>query len=59
MSDYFAKREAKAVEKARKEAQQEEKETIALRLLGKLSLKEIAECSGLTLKKVQMLAATL
>ena len=64
VSDYFAEREAKAVKEAVKEAQKaqkKEKENMVLYLinLGKLSLKEIAECSGLTLKKVQMLATTL
>ena len=61
MSDYFAEREAKAVEKARKEARKKVKEEIALNVLklGKLSLEDIAECSGLTLERVQMLANTL
>ena len=38
-----------------------EKENIALKFLelGKLTLEEIAKCSGLTLKRVQMLAKTL
>ena len=76
MSDYFAEREAKAVEKAVKEALmktekrlakeaqkaiQKVKEEVALNVLklGKLSFEDIAECSGLTLERVQMLADTL
>ena len=76
VSDYFAKREAKAVKEAVEEAvrkaviatekkdakaQKKEKESMVLNLinLGKLSLEEIAECSGLTLKKIRMLATTL
>ena len=57
MSDYFAEREAKAV----KEAQKKEKESLVLNLirLGKLTLEDIAGCSGLTLKRVQTLATTL
>ena len=57
MSDYFAEREAKAVEKARKKV----KEEVALNVLklGKLSFEDIAECSGLTLERVPMLANTL
>lgn len=57
VSNYFEELQAKAV----KEAQKKEKETIALKFLklGKLTFEEIAKCSGLTLKKVQMLANTL
>ncbi len=57
VSDYFEERQAKAVE----EAQKREKENIALKFLelGKLTLEEIAKCSVLTLKRVQMLAKTL
>ena len=53
MSDYFEERQAKAVE--------HEKESIALKFLelGKLTLEEIAKCSGLTVKRVQMLAKTI
>ena len=53
MSDYFEELQNKAIE--------QEKETIAVQFikLGKLTLEEIAKCSGLTLKKVQMLASTL
>ena len=65
VSNYFEELQAKAVkeaeEKATKKAQQQEKENLVLNLLtlGKLTLEEIAKCSGLTLKKVQMLANTL
>ena len=57
VSNYFEKLQAKAV----KEAHQEEKENIALQFLrlGKLTIEEIATCSGLTLRKVQTLAKTL
>ena len=57
VSDYFEERQAKAVE----EAQKREKESLVLKLLemGKLTLDEIAVCTGLTLKRVQMLAKTL
>ena len=57
VSDYFEERQAKAVE----EAQKREKESLVLKLLemGKLTLDEIAVCTGLTLKRVQMLANTL
>ena len=50
MSNYFEELLAKAVE--------QEKETIALNCLelSKLTLEEIAKCSGLTLKRVQILA---
>ena len=53
VSDYFEERQAKAIE--------QEKENLVLKLLdlGKLTLEEIATCSGLTLKRVQMLARTL
>ena len=56
VSDYFEERQAKAV----KEAHRQEKEGIALKFLelGKLTLDEIAKCSGLTLKRVEMLAKT-
>ena len=55
ISTYFEDREAKAVEKAEKKA----KESLALKFLelGKLTLEEIAQCSGLTLERVQTLAA--
>lgn len=61
LSDYFEERERKAVEKAEKKVEKEVKENMAIKLihLGKLTLDEIAKCSGLTLKKVQMLANTL
>ena len=57
MSDYFEEREKKAVEKAQKKSQ----ESMAIRALklGKLTLEEIAECTGLTLKGVQALEAAL
>ena len=50
VSDYFEERQAKAVE--------HEKESITLKFLelGKLTLEGIAKCSGLTVKRVQMLA---
>ena len=57
MSDYFAKREAKAAKEAEKKAQ--ERMVLNFIRLGKLPLEEIAECSGLTLKKIRMLATTL
>ena len=57
VSDYFAKREAKAVKEAEKKAQ--ERMVVNFIRLGKLPLEEIAKCSGLTVKKVQMLANTL
>ena len=64
VSDYFEELQNKAVKKAIQETQKKaiaEKEHMALRFieLGKLTLEEIAKCSGLTLKKVQMLAKTL
>lgn len=57
VSDYFEERQAKAVA----EATNKEKENLVLKLIkmGKLTLEEIATCSGLTLKRVQMLADTL
>ncbi len=57
VSNYCEERQAKAVE----EAQKREKENLVLKLLemGKLILYEIAVCTGLTLKRVQMLAKTL
>lgn len=53
MSNYFEELQAKAVEQA--------KESLVLNLigLGKLTLEEIAKCSGLTLKRVQILAKTI
>ena len=69
VSSYFEELREKAVKEAvmetekrvAKETQKKEKESMVLNLinLGKLSLEEIAKCSGLTLKKVQMLATTL
>lgn len=72
MSDYFAEREAKAVKAAEEKAEkrgerkarkkyEQEKESSVLRLIGsgKLTLEEIAACCGLTLKRVQTLAAGL
>ena len=60
VSDYFEKLREKAVKEAVEKAQKAQERTVLnLINLGKLSLKEIAECSGLTLKKVQMLATTL
>lgn len=65
MSNYFDERQAKAVEKAVEKAaiatEKKTKENMALSLieLGKLTLEEIARCSGLTLKRVQILAKTL
>ena len=60
VSNYFEEREAKAVKEAEKKAVSKEKESIALKFLelGKLTLEEIAKCSGLTLKRVEMLAKT-
>ena len=57
VSNYFEERQEKAV----KEAQKREKESLVLNLInmGKLTLDEIASCSGLTLKRVQTLAKTL
>jgi len=53
VSDYF--------EELREKARKKVKEEVALNVLklGKLSLEEIAECSGLTLERVLMLANTL
>ena len=65
VSTYFEEREAKAVEKAvekaEKKAEKKAKETLVLKLieLGKMTLEEIANCSGLTLRRVQALAKTL
>ena len=61
MSDYFEEQRAKAVAKAVAKAEKKNTENLVLNLLkmGKLSLEEIAKCSGLTLKKVQTLASTL
>lgn len=61
VSNYFEELQVKAVEKAIQETQQKDKETISVQFiqLDKLTLEEIAKCSGLTLKKVQMLASTL
>ena len=60
VSDYFEEQRAKAVKAEQKKAAKA-KEDFVLNLisLGKLTLEEIAKCSGLTLKKVQMLANTL
>ena len=57
VSNYFEELQAKAAMEAEKKA----KETIALKFLelDKLTLEEIAKCSGLTLKRVQVLAKTL
>jgi len=57
ITNYFEKMQAKAVEKALRKKEK----NVALELirLGKLTLEEIAECSGLTLKKVQALSAAL
>lgn len=71
--DFIAKVQKEAAEEAaeearkegrkegREEGRKEAKENVAIRFLklGKLTLEEIAECSDLTLKKVQALAATL
>ena len=68
MTDYFGDLQKKAVEKAVEKAVRNaekkakaDKENMALKFieLGKLTLEEIATCSGLTLKRVQMLAKTL
>ena len=61
MSDYFEERQAQAVKEAEAKAANKEKESLVLKLLemGKLTLDEIAVCTGLTLKRVQMLAKTL
>ena len=60
MSNYFEEKQEKAVKEAEKKAQKA-KENFVLNLisLGKLTLEEIAKCSGLTLQKVQMLANSL
>ncbi|MBR2209056.1 MAG: PD-(D/E)XK nuclease family transposase [Synergistaceae bacterium] len=57
VSDYFEELRTKAI----KQAHKKDMENIAIKLLqlGKLTVEEIARCSGLTLKKVQMLATTL
>ena len=56
-----AKEAEKAAEKKAQQKAKQEKENVALKLirLGKLTIEEIAESSGLTLKRVQALAATL
>lgn len=61
VSNYFEELQAKAVREAEKKTAKKEKETIALKFLGlgKLTFEEIAQCSGLTLKRVNMLAKTL
>ena len=61
VSNYFEEREAKAVKEAEKRAANREKESLVLNLInmGKMSLEDIAKCSGLTLKKVQTLASML
>ena len=61
VSDYFEERQAQAVKEAEAKAANKEKESLVLKLLemGKLTLDEIAVCTGLTLKRVQMLAKTL
>ena len=61
VGNYFEERQAKAVEKATNAIEKKTKENMALSLieLGKLTLDEIAKCTGLTLRRVQMLAKTL
>ena len=56
VSTYFEEREAKAEKRGEKKA----KESLVLQLIemGKMTLEEIANCSGLTLKRVQTLAKT-
>ena len=60
VSNYFEELQAKAIKAEQKKAAKA-KEDFVLNLisLGKLTLEEIAKCSGFTLKKVQMLANTL
>ena len=57
VSSYFDERQEKAVAKAIEKAR--EKTALSLIELGKLTLDEIAKCTGLTLRRVQMLAKTL
>ena len=57
VKDYFAELQEKAVKKATRRTT--EKIVRKLINIGKLPLEEIAECSGLTLEKVQALASTL
>ena len=65
VNNYFEELQAQAVmeaeKKAEKRAEKKAKESLVLNLieLGKLTLEEIAKCSGLTLKRVQVLAKTL
>ena len=61
VSDYFGRLQEKAVKEAEERAEKKAKENIAIKFikLGKLTLEEIANCSGLTLKRVQTLATTL
>ena len=60
VSNYFEAQQAKAIKaEQRKAAKAKEDFVLNLISLGKLTLEEIAKCSGLTLKKVQMLANTL
>ena len=58
VSTYFEEREAKAVEKAVEKAEKKKTESFALKCLelGKMTLEEIANCTGLTLRQVQALA---
>ena len=64
VNNYFAELQAQAVreaeKKAEKRAEKKAKESLVLNLigLGKLTLEEIAKCSGLTLKRVEVLAKT-
>ena len=53
VGNYFEERQAKAVEKSK------ENTALSLLELGKLTLDEIAKCTGLTLRRVQTLAKTL
>ena len=58
MRTYFEEREKKAAEAAAEAATKKAEQTFAMKLiqLGKVTLDEIAECTGLTLRQVKALA---
>lgn len=60
MSSYFEEQRRIAAEKAAEKAEKEAQEGIALRLirLGEVTLEKIADCTGLTLRRVRALAKT-
>ena len=58
MSSYFEEQREKAAEAAAEATRKEDKQSFAMKLLqlGKNTLDEIAECTGLTLRQVKALA---